>query len=118
MSGLVLQGLEKDITEMMQDTVTVAHRGTPAAGAAPGRGYAKPIYQPAQTYKCLILYGTRMIRSLQGEVKVASARIYFADQLDIKPDDQVIFPDGTTAPIINVKRAPDEYGKYLQMCDL
>ena len=113
MSGLTLAGIPLDITRMMQDTAFVGKRQLPVAGK--GTGYAKPIYGPLLAYQCRISRRTQMVRGDTGELKVSSAQVWFATQLDINPDDKIVLgEDADPTPILRIDRSPGEYGDYLQ----
>lgn len=83
------------ITQDLQPTVTVRRRtGQTGAGKAV---YAAPVRVPA-----IVDWQQKIVRTRTGTEAVSRAYVGFLRPFQISEDDQVILPDGTTGPILDM----------------
>ncbi len=96
--------------EMMQDTVTVeAFLGQNANGEDTWATTTP------KTSRAFIDKRPRMIRTLAGDERVASATVYLYKPIMTSPQDRITLPDGKQPPILSLAESKDEKKSIYQV---
>lgn len=67
----------------------------------------QPTYDSAVTKRAVVEKKARMVRTTTGEEKLSQASVTFLVPFALDLRDRITLPDGTTAPILNVKGVYD-----------
>ena len=54
----------------------------------------------------------RLVRAFTGDERVSRSHFYFYGTPGLDPEDRVALPDGTSPPVLSVRRYPDENGAH------
>jgi hypothetical protein len=113
---------EADFLELLSEVVTIKKQTAPTSN-----GFPTPLFAAAKSYpgsyQPASRYGSKMIRTLDGNEKVASTIVLvdtgylFINGVPIpqaadpiSPADRLQLPDGSTTPILRVEAIHDESG--------
>lgn len=94
--------LDAALLDMMNETITVKT-------LASVNNYGEETHTGTTTYSAYIDRSPSITRDGQGREVVASATLYVASET-ISVTDQIVMPNGTTPPIVNVSTYYDEDG--------
>jgi hypothetical protein len=98
----------EDFLDMMPDTVTVE----PWVAQD---GLGAPAFGPARSYRARVEVSPRLVRNLQGEEVVSTARVYLGTRDAVSERDRLTLPAGftqTQPSIIRVSPVRDEAGVH------
>lgn len=99
---------EKTFKELMIETVTVYHRSSHSS-------YGSVAYSTAgTTFDARVVRGLGEMRGLTGQTVQVTAIAYIAStsENEVRADDKIVLPDGSSPPIAAINHFPDDYGLH------
>lgn len=93
--------IDPALAAAMQDTVTL-ERQTGVGGFGAG----SETYGPPETIPARVVVGPHRVRTLDGELTVASAAAWLAGVFGVKAADKITLPNGKAPKIIMVQAFP------------
>jgi hypothetical protein len=87
--------MHRALAAMLTDTIThVPYMSQDA--------YGKPVYGAPRVYPARIEYQVRRVVDPTGQEKVSRSRVFLDGAVTIGLRDQILLPDGSTAPILTL----------------
>lgn len=94
-----------DWSDLFPQTVTIASLSSRAA-------YGKQTFGSATSYSARVVDKAQKIRDPDGQEVLARTVVWVQGTPTVTPQDRITLPDGTTPPILNAEKYPDESGDH------
>ena len=96
---------QSDFSGLLKDQVSLAD--------ITGRNdFGKPTFGAAVSYSCRIVHNNKLVRDRTGSDVVSTSQVWLTYVESTTVESQITMPDGSTPPILNIEKFPDESGSY------
>jgi hypothetical protein len=98
--------MERDLLQLLTQTITVSTVATLGVGGAP------TFSTSATTYRARVVNTNRIVHDTRGNVAAVAYEVWVASTGILSPTSKFTLPDGATPPVVRIDAYPDEQGAH------